>query len=258
MQENIWGYQNGREEREPCAHAGRLGRADHHGRRSRPACRCVPADRRGEASGHSQLWALRQGAVVPGRLQGQLGAPDQGGARGAGGLEQQVSELGAGRSGEMGAGRLCLRARQLAWRRALAGPPRRVVAARGAGSLSMRRMGRYAALEQRQGRHQRHLLLRHEPVAGRRAQSAAPRRPVHLGRFVRLLSRALPSRRHPVGLPVELVSAPGRERAARRGRTRRKKRSHRRSRGRTAHVERRGAGEGARRHSRRSDATAPA
>ena len=59
-------------------------------------------------------------------------------------------------------------------------------------------------------------------------------------------------------LPVELVSAPGRERAARRGRTRRKKRGHRRARGRTAHVERRGAGEGARRHSRRSDATAPA
>ena len=57
---------------------------------------------------------------------------------------------------------------------------------------------------------------------------------------------------------VELVSAPGRERAARRGRTRRKKRGHRRSRGRTAHVERRGTGEGARRHSRRSDATAPA
>jgi hypothetical protein len=40
--------------------------------------------------------------------------------------------------------------------------------------------------------------------------------PVHLGGFVRLLSRALPSRRHPVGLSVELVPAPGRERAARR------------------------------------------
>ena len=137
------------------------------GRRRRPARRCVPADRRGEASGDPELWALRQGPVVPGRLQGQLGAPDQGCARGAGGLEQQVPELGAGRSGEMGAGRLCLRARRLARRRSLAGPSRRVVAARGAGSLPMRRMGRHAALEQRQGRHQRHLLLRHEPVAGR-------------------------------------------------------------------------------------------
>ena len=59
-------------------------------------------------------------------------------------------------------------------------------------------------------------------------------------------------------LPVELVSAPGRERAARRRRTRRQKRGHRRARRRPAHADRGGAGESARRHSRRGEAPAPA
>ena len=44
---------------------------------------------------------------------------------------------------------------------------RHLVAARGAGHLPLHRMGRHAAVEQRQGRHERHLLLRHQPVAGR-------------------------------------------------------------------------------------------
>ena len=47
------------------------------------------------------------------------------------GLEQQVSELGTGRSGEMGAGRLRLPARRLARRRPLARLSRCLVAARG-------------------------------------------------------------------------------------------------------------------------------
>ena len=83
-------------------------------------------------------------------------------------LEQQIPELGTGRSGEMGAGRL--RRACASTRAAPAARPAisTLVAARGAGSLRMHRMGRHAALEQRQGRHQRHLLLRHEPVAGRR------------------------------------------------------------------------------------------
>ncbi len=49
------------------------------------------------------------------------------------GLDQQVSELGGGRSGEMGAARLCLRARRLARMRLLAGLHRSFLAARDQG-----------------------------------------------------------------------------------------------------------------------------
>ena len=69
-----------------------------------------------------------KGLCVPGRLQGPLGSAREGRAGGAGRLQQQVPELGAGRSGEMGAGRLCLPAHQLARRRPLARLSRRVVA----------------------------------------------------------------------------------------------------------------------------------
>ena len=155
---------------------------DQDGRRRRAARRRVSSRRERHVSGHSQLRSLRQGPVVPGRLQGQLGAADQSGAGSAAGIEQQISELGVDRSGEMGAGRLCLRPRRLARRRPFAGLSRRVVAARDARPLSLHRMGRHAAVEQRQSRHQRHFLLRDEPVDGRRAQAAAPRRAVHLGR----------------------------------------------------------------------------
>ena len=90
-----------------------------------------------------------------------------------------------------------------------------------------------------------------------RAQPAASRRAVHLGRLVRLLPRAVPPRRHPLRLPVELVSAPGRERAARRGRTRRQKRGHRRAGRRTADADRGGTGESTRRLRRRGAAPSP-
>ena len=74
-------------------------------------------------------------------------------------LDQQVPVLGGGRSGEMGAGRLCLHPRRQPRRRPLARRYRHLVAARGAGSGAMRRLGRRAALVERQGRPQRHLLL---------------------------------------------------------------------------------------------------
>ena len=124
-------------------------------------------------------------------------------------LEQQVPELGAGRPGEMGAGRLRHRAGGFTRRRPLARPSRRVVPARGEGPLRLRRVGRHAALDQRQGRHQRHFLLRDEPMARGAASAAASRRAVHLGRLVRLLPRAVPPRRHPLRLPGELVAPPG-------------------------------------------------
>src|SRR5207248_7158362 len=61
------------------------------------------------------------------------------------------------------------------------------------------------------------------------AQSAASRRLVHLGRRVGLLSRTVPPRRHPQRLPVQLVSAPGGQHAARRRRARGEKRRDRRT-----------------------------
>ena len=174
--------------------------------------------RRRPVSGDPELRALCERPRLPGRLQGQLGAPDQGRARGARRLDQQVPGLGAGRSREMGAGRLCLRARRFTRRRPLARHHRHLVAARGAGHLPLHRMGRHAALVERQGRHERHLLLRHQSVAGRRARAAASRRALHLGRLRRLLPRAGAPRRHPLGLHRELVQAPGAARAARRRR----------------------------------------
>ena len=61
-------------------------------------------------------------------------------------LHQQVPELGGGRSGEVGAGRLRLRPRGLARRRPLAGLHRPLVGARGEGLLPLHRVGRRAAV----------------------------------------------------------------------------------------------------------------
>ena len=64
------------------------------------------------------------------------------------------------------------------------------------GPRAMRRMGRRAAVVERQGRAQRHLLLRREPVAVRGAAAQAPRRDLPVGRRRRLLPRHGASRRH--------------------------------------------------------------
>ncbi len=62
----------------------------------------------------------------------------------------------------------------------------------------LRRLGRHAALVERQGRPARHFLLLDEPVAGGAAAATASGGAVHLGGLVGLLPRALPPRRHPV------------------------------------------------------------
>ncbi len=80
-------------------------------------------------------------------------------------LQQSLPELGSRRSGEMGAARLRLRARRFARRRLLAGLHRSFLAARDQGFLRLHRMGRRTAVVERQGRTQRHFLLRHQPVA---------------------------------------------------------------------------------------------
>ena len=73
---------------------------------------------------------------------------------------------------------------------------RHLVGARGAGFLPVHRMGGGPALEHGQDRPERHLLLRHEPVAGGRAPAAAPERHVRLGGGGRLLPGNGSPRRH--------------------------------------------------------------
>ena len=70
------------------------------------------------------------------------------------------------------------------------------------GHRALRRLGRRAAVVERQGRPARHLVLLDEPVAGGAAQAEASRGAVHLGGLVRLLPRALPPRRHPLATSI--------------------------------------------------------
>ena len=130
-------------------------------------------------------------------------------------LDQPVPELGGVRSGEMGAGRLCLRAGQLARLRPLARLCRALVAARDPGFLRLHRMGRPAAVVERQGRPVRHLLLRDQPVEGGEPAAEAPRGDLRLGGLCRLLPRVEPQRRHLQHLCAELVRHAGQDRAAR-------------------------------------------
>ena len=77
-----------------------------------------------------------------------------------------------------------------------------------------------AALVERQGRAQRHFLLRHEPVARRLAAAAASRRHVRVGGLGRLVPRHDASRRHSLHVLGELVRYAGQDRAVRRRRAR--------------------------------------
>jgi len=70
-------------------------------------------------------------------------------------------------------------------------------------------------MEQRQGRAERDLLLRDEPVAGRGAPAAASLRDLHLGGRRRLLSRPQSPRRHPLHVRAGVVPLAGRSRPAR-------------------------------------------
>ena len=120
----------------------------------------------------------------------------------------------------MGAARLRLRARGFPRLRLLAGRHRSFLAARDQGLPRLHRMGRRTAVVERQGRAQRHFLLRHQPVARGDAAAAAPRRHVHLGGRRRLVPRHDPSRRHRLHVLGKLVRHAGEDRAIRRGRAR--------------------------------------
>ena len=175
----------------------------------------------GQLSGPAHLRPLRQEPRLPGRLPERLEHHGGEASRRHRRLLQQVPELGSGRPGEMGAARLRLRARRFARRRLLARRHRSFLAARDQGFLRLHRMGRRAALVQRQSRPQRHFLLRHEPVARRVAAAAASRRHVRLGRLGRLVPRHDASRRHSLDVLGELVRHAGEDRAVRRRRERR-------------------------------------
>ena len=171
-------------------------------------------------SGDPELRSLRQGPRLPGRLSERVAAHGRAASRRHRRLQQSLPELGSGRSGEMGAARLCLRARRFPRLRLLARLHRSFLAARDQGFLRLHRMGRRAAVVERQGRAQRHFLLRHQPVAGGEPAAAASRRHVHLGGRRRLVPRHDPSRRHRLHVLGKLVRHAGEDRAIRRGRAR--------------------------------------
>ena len=139
----------------------------------------------------------------------------------AAGLEQPLPGLGAARPREMGAARLRVPARGFPRRRELARGHRPVLGARDAGLLPLHRVGRGAAMEQRQDRPERDFLLRDQPVAGRRAAPAASGGDLCLGGRRRLVPRLSPPRRDPLHLLRQLVSTSGRDRPARGRRARR-------------------------------------
>ena len=152
------------------------------GRRAGAARRHLPADQEGTLSGPPQPRPLRQVAALRGRLQDRLGPHGAEASERDGRLDQQVPELGNLRPGEVGAGRLRLRARRFARLRPLARLRGALVAARDQGLLQLHRVGGPPALVERQGRLERHLLLRHQPVAGREPAAQASRRHLRLGR----------------------------------------------------------------------------
>ena len=197
-------------ERDPRRDAHRVGRPDRDGRRPRIARRRLPAGRRRALSGHPHLRPLRQGPRVPGRLPERVAAHGGRAPRRRARLHEPVPELGGRRPGEVGARRLRLRARRLARRRPLAGLHRPLLAARDEGFLRLHRVGRRAALVERQGRPERHLVLRHEPVARRLAAAAASRGDVRVGGRGGLVPRHDPPRRHPLHVLGELVRHAGR------------------------------------------------
>ena len=83
-----------------------------------------------------------KGLAVPGGLSERVAAHGREAPGRRGGLDEQVPELGGRRSGEVGAGRLRLRARRLARLRPLAGLHRPLLAARDEGLLTSASSGR--------------------------------------------------------------------------------------------------------------------
>ena len=185
-----------------------MGCAHPHERRAHHARRRLSPAHTGQVPRHLDLWALRQGLAVSGWLQNRLAPHGHRLPRGGSGHQQQVPELGIGGPGKMGARRLCVRARRFARRGQLRGLSRRLVRPGGEGPVRVHRVGRRAGLVQRQGGPERHLLLRHEPVANRCLAAPAPGRHVRVGRGLGLLPRTVPPWRHLERFLWGLVPAP--------------------------------------------------
>ena len=151
--------------RSPRRHAHHLAPADHRGRRARAARGRVPPRRGRPLPGDPDLRHLRQGPRLPGRLSAAVGEDGRRLSGDPGGLDQQVSELGDHRSRALGAARLRRRARGFPRRGLVARLHGSRQSARDRGSLPVHRVGGHAAVEQRQGGHARHLVLREQPVA---------------------------------------------------------------------------------------------
>ena len=201
-------------------HAHRLGRPDRDGRWPRAACRRLSAGKGRPLPRDPELRPLRERPRFPGRLSERVAAHGGETPRRHRRVQQPLPELGSGRSGEMGAARLRLRPCGFPRLRLLARHHRSFLAARDQGLPRLHRMGRRAAVVKRQGRAQRHLLLRHQPVARGDAAAAAPCRHVYLGGGRRLVPRHDPSRRHRLHVLGKLVRHAGEDRAIRRGRAR--------------------------------------
>ena len=186
-----------------------------------PALRRLPPDQRRPLPRAAELWPLRQGPRLPGRLSERLAAHGREAPRRHRGLDQQVPELGGGGPREVGAARAMP---ACAWICAAA------AARRASSTISRRARPRTSTTASSGPASQpwsngkvglsRRLLLRHQPMARRLAAAAASRRHVRVGGRSRLVSRHDAPRRHRLHVLGELVRHAGEDRAARRRRAR--------------------------------------
>ena len=175
----------------------RARRARHAARRDGDPCRCIPPARRATGRAADRLGSIRQARSHP--LQRQLSQ-----RRRARRAHLRIHRLrGAERAG-LGPARLCHRQCRPARYLVLARPRQLSLAAGGRGLLRRHRMGRDAALEQRQGRAVRRLLPDLVAVARGRTEAAASGGHQSLGGLERHLSRGGAPRRYSRDLVLAL------------------------------------------------------
>ncbi len=156
-----------------------------------------------------------KGLAYPGWVPAAVGEDDRRPPGNPGRLHQQVPELGNHRPGALGSSWLCRRARGLARGRLVPRIHGSGLRQGNGGSLPVHRVGRDAALEQRQGGHAGDFLLCQQPVAGGHHVPAPPGGHHPLGRSERSLPRFRLPRGHSQPVPGALGQAPGRQRAVR-------------------------------------------
>ena len=195
------------------------------------------------ASGGVELRPLRQGSGVSGGLPRRVGGDGAEPSGGGRGFVEPLPVVGGVRSGEMGAGRICMRTGRRPRVGPLTGPHRSVEHPRDDRPARLHRVGGHPAVEHRKSRPARHQLLRRQPMAGRRVEPPASGGDDPLGRLFGFLPRALLSRRHRMRHEVGLVPAHRHHGAARPRGARLRQRQHRRARrgARDAHLCRSGS-----------------